>query len=60
MNIYFFLYLEYYRIKTEEIREQAAEQKRKLEEARRTGALDVMDLTSYRFGKYTSTIRRRF
>ncbi len=46
MNIYFFLYLEYYRIKTEEIREQAAEQKRKLEEARRTGALDVMDLTS--------------
>ena len=37
---------EYYRIKTEEIREQAAEQKRKLEEARRTGAVDVMDLSS--------------
>ena len=38
--------IEYYRIKTEEIREQAAEQKRKLEEARRTGAVDVMDLSS--------------
>jgi chromosome segregation ATPase len=39
-------FLEYYRIKTEEIREQAAEQKRKLDEARRTGAVDVMDLSS--------------
>ncbi|CAF4623154.1 unnamed protein product, partial [Rotaria magnacalcarata] len=29
-----------------EIRQQAAEQKRKIEEARRTGAVDVMDLTS--------------
>ncbi|CAF5053067.1 unnamed protein product, partial [Rotaria magnacalcarata] len=37
---------EYYKIKTEEIRQQAAEQKRKIEEARRTGAVDVMDLTS--------------
>ncbi|CAF5089880.1 unnamed protein product, partial [Rotaria magnacalcarata] len=36
----------YYKIKTEEIRQQAAEQKRKIEEARRTGAVDVMDLTS--------------
>ncbi|CAF4665475.1 unnamed protein product, partial [Rotaria magnacalcarata] len=35
---------EYYKIKTEEIRQQAAEQKRKIEEARRTGAVDVMDL----------------
>jgi predicted nucleic acid-binding Zn-ribbon protein len=39
-------YLEYYRIKTEEIREQAAEQKRRIEEARRVGAVDVMDLSS--------------
>jgi len=38
--------LEYYRIKTEEIREQAAEQKRKVEEARRTGSVEIMDLTS--------------
>jgi len=37
---------EYYKIKTEEIREQAAEQKRKIEEARRSGAVEVMDLTS--------------
>jgi len=37
---------EYYRIKTEEIREQAAEQKRKIEEARRSGAVEVMDLSS--------------
>lgn len=37
---------EYYRIKTEEIREQAAEQKRKIDEARRTGAVEVMDLSS--------------
>jgi chromosome segregation ATPase len=43
---FLFLFLEYYRIKTEEIREQAAEQKRKLDEARRTGAVDVMDLSS--------------
>jgi chromosome segregation ATPase len=39
-------FLEYYRIKTEEIREQAAEQKRKIEEARRSGAVEVMDLSS--------------
>jgi chromosome segregation ATPase len=38
--------LEYYRIKTEEIREQAAEQKRRIEEARRTGSVEVMDLSS--------------
>jgi DNA repair exonuclease SbcCD ATPase subunit len=37
---------EYYRIKTEEIREQAAEQKRKIEDARRSGAVEVMDLSS--------------
>ncbi|CAF0877253.1 unnamed protein product [Adineta ricciae] len=37
---------EYYRIKTEEIREQAAEQKRKIEEARRTGAVEIMDLSA--------------
>jgi DNA repair exonuclease SbcCD ATPase subunit len=37
---------EYYRIKTEEIREQAAEQKRKIDEARRLGAVEVMDLSS--------------
>ncbi|UJR14866.1 hypothetical protein I4U23_001851 [Adineta vaga] len=37
---------EYYKIKTEEIREQAAEQKRKIEEARRSGAVEVMDLSS--------------
>jgi predicted RNase H-like nuclease (RuvC/YqgF family) len=37
---------EYYRIKTEEIKEQAAEQRRKIEEARRTGAVEVMDLSS--------------
>jgi len=37
---------EYYRIKTEEIREQAAEQKRKIEEARRLGTVEVMDLSS--------------
>jgi uncharacterized membrane protein YgcG len=42
----FFLFLEYYRIKTEEIREQAAEQKRKIEDARRSGAVEVMDLSS--------------
>jgi chromosome segregation ATPase len=41
-----FFVLEYYRIKTEEIREQAAEQKRKIEEARRSGAVEVMDLSS--------------
>ncbi len=39
-------FLEYYRIKTEEIHEQVAEQKRKIEEARRSGAVEVMDLTS--------------
>jgi chromosome segregation ATPase len=37
---------EYYRIKTEEIREQAAEQKRRIEDARRSGSVEVMDLTS--------------
>jgi DNA repair exonuclease SbcCD ATPase subunit len=37
---------EYYRIKTEEIREQAAEQKRKIEEARRSGSVEIMDLSS--------------
>ncbi len=41
-----FVLIEYYRIKTEEIREQAAEQKRKIEEARRSGAVEVMDLSS--------------
>jgi chromosome segregation ATPase len=37
---------EYYRIKTEEIKEQAAEQRRKLEDARKAGHVDQMDLTS--------------
>ncbi|CAF1027498.1 unnamed protein product [Rotaria sordida] len=37
---------EYYRIKTEEIRQQANEQKRKIEEARNAGVVDAMDLTS--------------
>jgi len=37
---------EYYRIKTEEIREQSAAQKLKMEEARRSGSVEVMDLTS--------------
>ncbi|CAF0858268.1 unnamed protein product [Didymodactylos carnosus] len=37
---------EYYRIKTEEIKEQAAEQKRKIDEAKREGKVEVMDLTS--------------
>ena len=44
--IFFVFLLEYYRIKTEEIREQAAEQKRKIEDARRSGAVEVMDLSS--------------
>ncbi|CAF0917683.1 unnamed protein product [Didymodactylos carnosus] len=37
---------EYYRIKTEEIKEQAAEQRRKIDEAKRDGKVEVMDLTS--------------
>ncbi|CAF2761320.1 unnamed protein product [Rotaria sp. Silwood2] len=37
---------EYYRIKTEEIRQQAVEHKRKIEEARSSGSVDIMDLTS--------------
>jgi chromosome segregation ATPase len=37
---------EYYRIKNEEIREQAAEQKRRIEDARRSGSVEVMDLSS--------------
>jgi len=37
---------EYYRIKTEEIVQQAAEQRRKIEDARRSGAVEVMDLSS--------------
>jgi hypothetical protein len=41
-----FFLKEYYRIKTEEIREQAAEQKRKADEARRLGSVEVMDLSS--------------
>jgi intermediate filament protein if len=37
---------EYYRIKTEEIREQAADQKRRMEEARHDNRVEVMDLSS--------------
>jgi len=37
---------EYYRIKTEEIVQQAAEQRRKIEDARRSGAVEVMDFSS--------------
>jgi len=37
---------EYYRIKTEEIKEQADAQRRKVEEARKSGQVDLMDLSS--------------
>jgi chromosome segregation ATPase len=37
---------EYYRIKTEEIHEQAAAYKRRIDEARLSGSVEVMDLTS--------------
>ncbi|CAF1616248.1 unnamed protein product [Rotaria sp. Silwood1] len=39
---------EYYRIKTEEIRQEAIEQKRKIDEARKFGSVEIMDLTSLR------------